>query len=190
MKAVLLKRAVPRRSALQHLTSGVWNWLEKFHSNSHVIIFEVFALSMCQTRCGYQVPTFQNAKKWWVSSPVRKKQKMKVLLGCTLKNMMIIWWLYIYDIMMHYCCNKAKEVQPHSSFGIFPEVAVSKKSVDCRVSDAWMCKSVFLVERERNAYWSHRGRGRGGRWWSWNRNLATFLFVAVGSVNRNESEWK
>lgn len=38
--------------------------------------------------------------------------------------------------MMHYCCNKAKEVQPHSSFGIFPEVAVSKKSVDCRVSDA------------------------------------------------------
>ena len=32
--------------------------------DSHVIIFEVFALSMCQTRCGYQVPTFQNAKKW------------------------------------------------------------------------------------------------------------------------------
>ena len=45
-------------------------------------------------------------------------------------------YMIIYDIMMHYCCNKAKEVQPHSSFGIFPEVAVSKKSVDCRVSDA------------------------------------------------------
>ena len=77
---------------------GVWNWLEKFHSNSHVIIF---ALSMCQTRCGYQVPTFQNAKKWWVSSPVRKKQKMKVLLGCTLKNMMIIWlYIWYYDALL------------------------------------------------------------------------------------------
>ena len=47
---------------------------------------------------------------------------------------------------MHYSCNKAKEVQPHSSCGIFPEVAVSKKSVDCRASDAWMCKSFSLNE--------------------------------------------
>ncbi len=101
---------------------------------------EEFPLSVCQTRCGYQVPTFQNAKKWWVCSPVRKKQKMKVLLGCTLK----IWWLYC--IMMHYSCNKAKEVQQLSSFGIFPEVAVSKKSVDCRLSDVWMCKCFSLNE--------------------------------------------
>ena len=79
------------------------------------------------------------AKKWWVCSPVRKKQKMKVLLGCTLKNMMIIWH---YDLQQGKRSSAAFFFWDLSGSGSVKEIC----TVDCRLSDAWMCKCFSLNE--------------------------------------------